>query len=129
MFQHAWRGELWCCLLLVLGLSCTLASQAKAQQSSNLSAEGVARKAAHKFLFNSFVNEREAKFLTKGSQRILDEVVVTNQAVKGSGEIAIKLPAGTERVAGMFRYFVLRGEGLQHLEGIRLDPYSSGANL
>ncbi|MEM6472642.1 MAG: hypothetical protein AAF802_23985, partial [Planctomycetota bacterium] len=32
-------------------------------------------------------------------------------------------------VAGMFRYFVLRGEGLQHLEGIRLDPYSSGANL
>ncbi|MEO1617157.1 MAG: beta-agarase, partial [Planctomycetota bacterium] len=34
-----------------------------------------------------------------------------------------------ERVIGLFRYIVLRGEGLQHLEGIQLAPYSAGANL
>ena len=97
--------------------------------TDELTAEGKARQAAHRFLFDKFCDGRETKFKGKGSQRILDEVVIAKERIAVKDDTKIPLPDGSERVASMFRYIVLRGENLDNIQGLSMEPYSLGSFL
>lgn len=98
-------------------------------QDRKLSAEGEARKAAHDYLFGEFSKAKKSKFKGEEPSRVLDEIVISTERVEVSGDILLNLPKGSARVASMFRYIVLRGEGLDNLEGLVMLPYAPDSNL
>lgn len=94
-----------------------------------LSPEGEARRAAHRFLLDRYIGGRETTFRGEGEARILEEVTIDAEPRTLAGEVKITLPPGTARVAGMFRYLVLRGDGLDAAGELVADPYSGGGGL
>lgn len=83
------------------------------------------RKSAHQFLFDEFVTDRKAVF--SKDQKFLKELVVyknTNGQLVESGEEFL-LPDGAQRIAGMFDNVILRGENLNGIVGVVLEPYSA----
>jgi agarase len=115
-------------LLILFGLLITQ-SQHSSGQEIQLSPEGLARKSAHAFLIGEYSEGKKSKFKGNGAGQILDEIVVSTERVEVNGDVVIDLPPGTARVATMFRYIVLRGEGLENLEGLRLLPYAPNSNM
>jgi hypothetical protein len=98
-------------------------------QSRQLSAEGQARKAAHEYLFGEFSKEKLLKFSGEEPARVLEEIVISIERKQVSGDILLDLPAGSARVASMFRYMILRGDGLDNLEGLVMLPYAANSNM
>lgn len=98
-------------------------------QVIQLSPEGVARKAAHTFLFGEYSKEKSLKFIGQKPSRILDEIVISNETRQVSGNIEIRLPVGSARVASLFRYIVLKGENVDELGPITMLPYASQSHL
>ncbi len=98
-------------------------------QSPFLSAEGEARRAAHEYLFGPFSAGKKLTFKGDAPARVLDEIVISSQRQALSGDVLLTLPKGSARVAGMFRYVVLRGEGLDNLDGLVMLPYAPNSNL
>ncbi len=98
-------------------------------QVRSLSPEGESRKAAHEYLFGEFSAGKELKFKGEGAARVLDEIVLSTERLELAGDVLLELPAGSQRVASMFRYLILRGEGLDDLEGLVMLPYAPKSNL
>lgn len=92
-----------------------------------LSQEGEIRKAAHDFLFQEFIENRECKFTSEGA--VLSEVVVLDRRIEAEGELRIELPAGAQRVASMFRHLALEGQNLDRIGALRLLPYKPDSTL
>jgi len=98
-------------------------------QDRKLSAEGEARKAAHDYLFGEFSKAKKSRFKGEEPARVLDEIVISTDRSEVSGDVVLKLPEGSQRVASMFRYLILRGEGLDNLEGLVMLPYAPDSNM
>ncbi len=98
-------------------------------QAHRLSPEGHSRKAAHDYLFGDFSMGKQSKFKGDKSARVLDEIVISTERREVSGEVVLDLPEGSQRVASMFRYLILRGEGLDNLQGLVMLPYAPDSNM
>lgn len=127
LLSPADRPLLYLTLLLVILQMPTAAL--KAEKNPQLSPEGNARSAAHRYLFGEYSIGKTRKFKGDGSDRVLDEIVISEERREFDGEVEITLPTGSERVASMFRYLVLRGEGLDNLGGLVMAPYATGSHM
>lgn len=106
-----------------------IATPSVTAQRVKLSPEGVERKAAHEFLFEEFAKQHQSVFKGKGDNRNLDEVILLKKRIEVEGDFRIELPAGSQRVASMFRYFLMRGENLDRIGGLKLLPYSPAGHM
>ncbi|MCC9658669.1 beta-agarase [Rhodopirellula halodulae] len=104
-------------------------STAPAIVNAGLSEEGIARRDAHQYLFDSFVQDKQVRYRGEGDHRTIEEVVLSSEKHELSGEIAIELPKGSSRVASLFKYIILRGENLTSLGGIDVAPYTGGGTV
>ncbi len=93
-------------------------------QRVKLSPEGIERKAAHDFLFQKFTKSHQTVYKGKGAKRNLDEIILLKAPIAVEGDFKIQLPDGAQRVASMFRYFLIRGKNLDRIGGLKLLPYS-----
>ncbi|WP_047817045.1 beta-agarase [Rhodopirellula islandica] len=116
-------------LSVILGTLLPACVFAQSPDHSPLSDEGVARRAAHTFLFEEFSKGKETTYRGEGDQRNLFETVLSNETIHLSGDVSIELPEGSQRVASLFKYIILRGENLNHLGGIDVAPYSGGGTV
>ena len=116
-------GRLWIALFVATGAALSLA------EDSKLSPEGKARQSSHDFLFGEYAQGKELKFKGRGANRVLEEIVISDEEYTFTDKLRLELPAGSQRVAGMFRYLILRGEGLDHLSGLVMKPYAPKSNL
>ncbi len=98
-------------------------------QRVKLSPEGIERKAAHEFLFEEFAKTHQAIYKGKGKKRNLDEVILVKKRIEVDGDFKIQLPEGAQRVASMFRYFLVRGENLDRIGGLKMLPYSPDGEM
>lgn len=116
-------------VLVCLSLFTTSLQAQPSPGTNQLSDEGIARKAAHAYLFNQFTNGKETTYRGEGDDRDLVELVLSNETFQLSGDVSIELPPGSQRVASLFKYIILRGENLNHLGGIDVAPYSGGGTV
>jgi agarase len=116
-------------LSVILGTLLPACVFAQSPDQSPLSDEGVARRVAHTFLFEEFSKGKETTYRGEGDQRNLFEMVLSNETIHLSGDVSIELPEGSQRVASLFKYIILRGENLNHLGGIDVAPYSGGGTV
>jgi len=114
--------------LTFLALICMASDSADAQRIK-LSPEGIERKAAHEFLFEEFAKTHQTVFKGRGQKRILDEIILLKKPIKVDGELRIELPEGSQRIASMFRYFLIRGENLDRIGGLKLLPYEPDGEM
>lgn len=119
----------WLLLFVISFAVSSLPSARLVGQEPELSAEGQARKAAHDYLFHEFSVGKELRFKGTEAARVLDEIVVSTKRLELSGDVVFELPEGSQRVASMFRYIILRGEGLHNLGGLVMLPYAPNARL
>ena len=89
-------------------------------QAQELSPEGQLRKSAHEFLFTEFATDRKCDY--SDDKKILKEIVVSTERVEAIGDLVIELPEGAQRIASMFRHLVLRGENLDRVGNLTLQP-------
>lgn len=92
--------------------------------SQTLSKEGRDQKAVHDYLFGSFVQERETKFVGSGRDRGLKEVMVLQETKDIRHGNEITLPEGAERIAGLFRHFAFHGADLDRVKEVYVFPFS-----
>ena len=98
--------------------------------AKQLSPEGIARRDAHAFLFNEFSRQRETEMTGPPERRILKSIRVSDTPVTfESTSFELELPRGSERILGMFRYLVLKGEHLDKLGGLKLSPYGREGHM
>ena len=100
--------------LIFSALICMTSDSANAQRIK-LSPEGLERKAAHEFLFDEFAKSHQSVYKGKGNKRNLDEIILLKERIEVDGDLKIELPEGAQRVASMFRYFLIRGENLDRI--------------
>lgn len=98
-------------------------------QVPKLSDEGKSRKAAHAFLFNEFSNGKQVSIKGNKPNQTLNEITVLTEKRTVSGEFTIELPKGSARVISLFRYIVIKGEGLDNLGGVTMVPYAPNSHL
>lgn len=122
------RFALSVCCVWVFATS-GVAQVPQANSGPKLSDEGEARRAAHSYLLGEFAEGKILRFRGEEPHRILDEIVLSSERREVSGDVTIDLPPGAERVASMFRYIILRGEGLDHLGGLVMHPYAPKSHL
>lgn len=91
--------------------------------------EGQRSYAAHEFLFGEFTATRETTLTGEAPMRRLREVVLTTESVSVDGATVVALPDGSQRVAHMFRYVELKGEGLDTLGPVSLGPVRSDTHM
>ncbi|MDF1737875.1 MAG: sulfatase-like hydrolase/transferase [Verrucomicrobiales bacterium] len=89
-----------------------------------LSGEGEQKKALHDFLFEKFVESREAKFIGEGEARGLKELTILKETQEIHHGDEIALPAGAERIATFFRHFGFHGENLDQIKEVHVVPFS-----
>jgi len=110
-------------------LTLFLASGFLMAEPAPLSPEGMKRQNAHAFLLGDFSKNKKRSIKGSGASEMLEEIIISTNRIEVDGSMDIILPAGTQRVAGMFRYIILRGENLDQLGGVTLLPYAPGAFL
>ena len=92
-----------------------------------LSQEGIARKNAHQFLFETFLNGRTADYSKNRAVLQRFRVATPNKAF--THKMKLELPEGSERVASMFRYLTLKGKNLDKLGGLKLVPFAKDGHM
>ncbi len=89
-----------------------------------LSEEGLAKRALHDFLFESFSEDRETRYLGEGDDRGLKELTILKETQEIKHGDVISLPSGSEKVAVFFRHFGFRGENLDRIKEVHVIPFS-----
>ena len=87
-------------------------SSTPALNAQVLSREGRQQKAIHDYLFGTFVEGRETKYVGTGRDRGLKEVTILAETEEIQHGDEVLLPEGAERVAGLFRHFAFHGDHL-----------------
>ena len=95
--------------------------------AQELSPEGKLKKSAHEFLFSEFAKDRKCDY--SNEKKILKEIVVSTERIEAVGDLVIELPQGAQRIASMFRHLVLRGENLDRVGNLSLEPYQPGSTM
>ena len=116
-------------IALIFSAFICMASDSANAQRIKLSPEGLERKAAHEFLFDEFAKSHQSVYKGKGNKRNLDEIILLKERIEIDGDLKIELPDGAQRVASMFRYFLIRGENLDRIGGLKLLPYSPKGHM
>ena len=111
--------------LLLLFLTCSaLLGNSSTVAGQTLSREGQQRKAAHSYLFQDFVKDREATYRETGQgQRLKELTVLKSPQVIHNGD-ELLLPQGAEKIAVFFRHLAFRGSNLDQIEKIFVLPFS-----
>ena len=99
-----------------------LAAQDLARQG--LSEEGAKQQAVHDYLFDTFLQGRDAKYQGEGDNRALKEMTIFAEVKKIRDGDEILLPDGAERIAALFRHFGFHGDGLDRIKEVRVFPFS-----
>lgn len=92
--------------------------------AQDLSKEGQNQKAIHDYLFETFLEGRKTVYRGTGRDRGLKELTIlveTNEIRHGD---ELMLPAGAERIAGLFRHFGFHGADLDRIAEVRVFPFS-----
>jgi len=92
--------------------------------AQDLSKEGREQKAIHDYLFNTFVEGRETKYVGTGRERGLKEVTILAETKEIRDGDEVLLPEGAERVAGLFRHFAFHGDHLDRIREVHVFPFS-----
>lgn len=92
--------------------------------SQTLSKEGQDQKAIHDYLFQTFAQGRETKYVGSGRDRGLKEVTVLKETKGIRHGDEVLLPEGAERVAGLFRHFAFQGADLDRVKEVYVFPFS-----
>ena len=93
-------------------------------QAQQLSPEGQRAKALHDYLFDTFAKDRKTDYRGKGRDRGLKELTIRQQKREIHHGDEIVMPAGTERIAVLFRHFGFHGEDLDKIKEVRVSPFS-----
>lgn len=93
-------------------------------ESPKLSAEGIKQRAIHDYLFGTFAVGRKTVYQGDGRDRGLRELTILERATEIRDGDEIELPAGTERIAVLFRHFGFHGENLDRIKEVRIFPFS-----
>ena len=102
-----------------------VAIQGRDQVSAQtLSQEGRDQKAIHDFLFDTFLQQRETKYVGSGGDRGLKEVTVLTESREIGHGSEVSLPEGAERIAGLFRHFAFHGANLDRVKEVHVFPFS-----
>ncbi len=120
IFQD-WRAAVLLWPLFAWAMSFGILPQVAGQEMSD---EGQQRKAAHDYLFQDFVQERDATYRETGQGQGLKELTVRegSQVIHNGDELL--LPPGAEKVAVFFRHLAFRGSSLDQIEKIFVLPFS-----
>ena len=92
--------------------------------AQTLSQEGLERQAIHAYLFATFCEGREARYVGNGRDHGLKEVTIFKETKTLHDGDELLLPGGAERVAGLFRHFAFHGENLDVIKEVRVLPFS-----
>ena len=92
--------------------------------AQDLSKEGREQKAIHDYLFDTFVEGRETKYVGTGRDRGLKEVTILAETKEIRHGDEVLLPEGAERIAGLFRHFAFHGDHLDRIREVRVFPFS-----
>ena len=111
------------CRLILLIVSVTFVT-AVASHAQTLSKEGQDQQAIHDYLFGTFLEGRETRFVGSGRDRGLKEVTVLKEMKEIRHGDEVLLPQGAERVAGLFRHFAFHGDHLDRVKEIYVFPFS-----
>ncbi len=116
-----WRAAVLLWPLFAWAMSFGILPQVAGQEMSD---EGQQRKAAHDYLFQDFVQERDATYRETGQGQGLKELTVRegSQVIHNGDELL--LPPGAEKVAVFFRHLAFRGSSLDQIEKIFVLPFS-----
>jgi len=120
IFQD-WQAAVLLWPLFAWAMSFGILPQVAGQEMSD---EGQQRKAAHDYLFQDFVQERDATYRETGQGQGLKELTVRegSQVIHNGDELL--LPPGAEKVAVFFRHLAFRGSSLDQIEKIFVLPFS-----
>lgn len=111
-------------LMASLAVLTLLTGKIACAQPPALSAEGRAQQATHDYLFGSFAKERKTVFTGTGRDRGLKELTILSEAKEIRDGVELSLPAGTEKIAGLFRHFGFHGENLDCIKEVHVFPFS-----
>jgi len=110
-------------LLFLMSLGSSLAE-------TTLFGEGPALKAAHDYLFDAFIKDRECEWKNLGKDvRTLFTVPVWSGTLEVEGQADLELDLGTEQVTHMFRYFEISGSGLTNIAEVALQSFQPDVGL
>ena len=112
----------YCRLFLLIGTATIVT--AAASHAQTLSKEGQDQKATHDYLFDTFLQGRETKFVGSGRDHGLKEVAITMETKEIRDGDELLLPEGAERVAGLFRHFAFHGDHLDRIKEVYVFPFS-----
>ena len=92
--------------------------------AQELSEEGQEQKAVHDYLFDTYLEGRETVYTGVGRDRGLKELTILEETREIRHGDELVLPAGTERIAGLFRHFAFNGADLDRIAEVRVVPFS-----
>jgi hypothetical protein len=92
--------------------------------AQDLSKEGQQQKAIHDYLFETFLEGRKTVDTGTGRDRGLKELTILQETREIRHGDELMLPAGAERIAGMFRHFGFHGADLDQIAEVRVFPFS-----
>lgn len=102
----------------------TVLSATPVLPGQNLSKEGQQQKTKHDYLFETFLEGRKTLYTGAGRDRGLKELTILEETREIRHGDELMLPAGAERVAGMFRHFGVHGADLDRIAEVRVFPFS-----
>ena len=112
------------CLKFPRIVSATILALSPCLFSQELSREGRMLQASHDFLFDTFAADRKTEFVGDGPGARLKTVIVLTETREIHHGDELVLPAGAERIAGMFRHFGFHGADLDRIAEVRVFPFS-----
>jgi agarase len=101
-----------------------LLSEPPASTAQDLSKEGREQEAIHDYLFETFLEGRKTVYTGAGRDRGLKELTILEETREIHHGDELMLPAGTERIAGLFRHFAFHGADLDRIAEVRVFPFS-----
>ena len=114
---------MFCCqIFLVVFVCASVCCSVNAQPP--LTSEGKNQKAIHNFLFDTFIEGRETRYVGNGRNRGLKELTVLKETREIRHGDELVLPKGTERIAVKFRHFGFHGDNLDRVKDVHVFPFS-----
>ena len=89
-----------------------------------LSKEGLEKQAIHNYLFGTFAEGRKTRYVGKGQDHGLKELTVLAESKTIRDGDELLLPAGTEKIAVLFRHFAFHGSNLDRVKEVHVYPFS-----
>ncbi|MGB7325461.1 MAG: beta-agarase [Rubripirellula sp.] len=109
-------------IVMLASATCSIAQQTALP--SSVSEEGRKQKAMHDYLFDTFSESRKTVYQGSADNRSLKELTILEQTHQIRDGQEIELPAGTERIAVLFRHFGFHGENLDRIKEVHVVPFS-----